>query len=652
MNAKGHRELVRDNERLRKRVAELERGAAESADAFRFLQSLLMGVPAFIARIDRDLRVRYVNQYQPGLGPEQVIGQPAFTFLAPAYHGLAREVFERVLRTGEPGQFETLGVGPHGQAAIYETHVRALPDADGLMGLCLIAFEVTAQKQREQALSESEQKLRVALEATGLGLWSWDIESGEIVWDAGMRKLHGSDTPSDLHRYIDDLVHPADRAEFAARAQHVLETGAWVSSPYRIVRPDGDVRWLLSNGRVVRAESGRAARLMGGTLDVTEPHALEEQLRQAQRMEALGNLTAGIAHNFNNMLTVIMPTLELAVRLVPAERQALLEEAAHAARRASELVRQLMTFAGQTRANERAPHPINEIIEAAASICRRAFDRRVQLTTSFEPPLARVMCNAGQIEQVLVNLLLNARDAVLDAGPGRGHIAVSVRPLAADALPEGMPGPCVAIRVRDDGVGMSEEVKSRVFEPFFTTKDVGRGTGLGLATSYAIVRDHRGTLSCTSETGAGTTFTIVLPISTESRDQVSSGAREALPGGVAMLLVDDEPSVRNAVGQVLRDAGLRVLTAASGDEALTVLGRGPAIDVVLLDRSMPDAPGETFVPRIRELAPNARVLFFTGQTIDARIAALADGIVHKPVLGEELLTAVRRALAGPTLRGA
>jgi CheY-like chemotaxis protein len=276
-------------------------------------------------------------------------------------------------------------------------------------------------------------------------------------------------------------------------------------------------------------------------------------------------------------------------------------------------------------------------------ISRRGFDRSVTLTTRYDGPKVAVACRAGEIEQVLVNLLLNARDAVQAAGRERGHVRVHVKADGCE-LPALAPEdvrPAATIEISDDGVGMSEEVRSRAFEPFFTTKPIGRGTGLGLTTSYAIVRDHQGTLTCRSVPGAGTTFTVTLPLAHEPLPASAKHAREPHARGLCALIVDDEGAVRAAVGEVLAEAGLRVLGAGGGAEALALLAQHSEVDVVLLDRSMPGGAGETFVPRMREIAPRARILFFTGQMLEPQIAALADGVVHKPVENSELLAVIR-----------
>jgi nitrogen-specific signal transduction histidine kinase len=417
------------------------------------------------------------------------------------------------------------------------------------------------------------------------------------------------------------------------------------------VSKDGSVRCLFSLGRSVTDAKGRVVKVLGGQVDVTAQRALEEQLRQSQKMEAIGSLTAGIAHNFNNMLTVILPTLELTAKLLPPERVSLLREATHAARRAAEMVHQLMTYAGQSDAHERGVHDIGAVIDASVGICTRVFEPHIALEAHHDGPPAAVVCNAVQLEQVLVNLLVNARDAVNDAQRAEGG-RVLVRSRIANVLrDDGHVQRCALIEVIDNGTGMSEAVRARVFEPFFTTKAHGRGTGLGLAMSFAIVRDLGGTLSCESSPGVGTTFTILLPVTSEPLSRPKSNAPLTMPAGHRVLIVDDEQAVRMTLQYVLADAGLSVVSAESGKLALELLRtRAAEIDVVLLDRSMPGGPGESFVPAIRELAPHARIIFLSGGTVDGRLAAMVDAVVPKPVTGPALLDAIHQVFEANAVR--
>ena len=633
--------LAAHNQALLERIAELERAVTRNAEDAELLRGLLAAVPAFIIHVDGALRVRFVNRYQPGLTPETVLGRSAFDFVAPGDHERSRAFIEQVRATGAVVSYPTIGTGPHGRPAHYETYVAPVREPDGSTGVVMVAVDVSAQVAREQALRESEARLGVALEATGIGLWSWAVETGELWWDERMSALHGSRAVM-LDEYIERFVHLDDRDAFRARARRMRESGIWEPFAYRIVRQDGSARWLTSRGRVERGPQGQVAKIVGGTLDITEQRLLEEQLRQSQKMEAVGSLTAGIAHNFNNMLSVIMPTLDIAARVLPPERAPLLKDASHAARRAAEMVQQLMTYAGQSFTHERRPVALSDVVEAAVGICRRVFDRRVQLDVSYDGPAPAVRCSPIQIEQVLVNLLLNARDAVLDAKPERGLVSIRVRAQATALPPEQPGGPArdaVTVEVEDDGVGMSPEVRARAFEPFFSTKPAGHGTGLGLATSFAIARDHGGTLDCHSVVGAGTTFTLRLPTTTERpvrSDRPPARSSVAL-ARLRVLLVDDDAAVRATIERILSEADLSVIAAGDGEAGVALLEANPDVHVVLLDRSMPGGAGETFIPRLRAAAPRAKIVFLSGQFVEPQVAALADGVLPKPASAEALL---------------
>jgi PAS domain S-box-containing protein len=639
--------LRRENADLKARLEgrEASRGPLTAA----FLESVLAAVPAFVMRFDAETRILYINRIQPGMKMEEVLGRSMFDFIHPHDHALARATIERVLATGVPGRYDNVATGPNGGLAFYESYVSPIRDGDALGG-CLIAFEVTAHRSRQLALEESQRQLRLALDAGGVGLWTWDVVTGQVFWDERMRAMTGQEVGVDMPRYLAEIVHPDDRARVEAAASHILETGQWAAEVHRILRPDGAVRWMMSNGDVVR-EEGKVVRILGCNIDITEHRQLEEQMRHAQKLEATGQLTSGIAHNFNNLLSVILPALELVSPVAPESLNEVVVEATRAARRAAELVSQLMTFAGQRRVPPRRPEPVAGLVERAVAICRSTFDRRIELDAKMPLAPLQVDCDPGAMDQVLVNLMLNARDALRSVRDRPARVTVDVATVAAPASdgPGGERRPGLAagggaffrIRVSDNGVGMTEEVRRRMFEPFFTTKPVGQGTGLGLSTSYAIVREHGGTIECESEVGRGTRCSVLLPLHEGPRRARGTTPGPAVPrAGVHVLLIEDEAPIRKVVRRLLESVGHRVTAVAGTQEALARLGELGDVGVVLLDRSMPDGLGETIIPDLRRRLPAARVLLFTGQDVEPEVEALADGVLAKPTTSEDLLKAV------------
>lgn len=498
-------------EALRRRVAELEAALAESKSASSLLESVLQAVPAFITKLDPDLNIEFLNRYQPGHTPEDVVGRSVFDYMAPADREVVRRHIGLARTTGEIVSYTLhAAVGPHGAPASYLTRVAPVREPDGRVGACLAFVDTTEQHRRENELRETRENLKWALEATGFGLWAWDVATNTMFWDERMLALHGClHAPNPPVSYIDELVHPDDRASARLAFDQTTTTGVFHQEPYRVVCPNGTVRWLFTTGRVLKDEQGNPFKIMGGTLDTTRQRQLEEQVHKGQRMDALAKLTAGVAHNFNNMLAVIVPILELATSMVPESFQPMMNDGSRAASRSVELVRQLMTYAAPSQVSVRTRNEVRSIVEEAAGLSRHAFHASTELSIDLPDLPIFVECDSGQLEQVLVNLLLNARDAISTQGERRGRVVVTARIVENPAQGEGAH---VRIDVTDNGSGMPEPVRARMFEPFFTTKAVGKGTGLGLATSYAIVRDHGGVLSCESTFGIGSCFTVSLPV--------------------------------------------------------------------------------------------------------------------------------------------
>jgi two-component system cell cycle sensor histidine kinase/response regulator CckA len=505
-----------------------------------------------------------------------------------------------------------------------------------------------AEHELQESRAESEEKVRMAVDAAGVGLWTWDPARDELVWDAALSAIFGwpaGTYPTTRDGYF-ALIHPDDRERAAVRLADGMTAGRW-EDEYRVFRADGAVRWVMAKKSILR--DGERTRVIGAVIDVTERRERDEKLRQAQKLEAVGQLTAGIAHNFNNMLMGVIPNLDLARRRAPAELLPLLESASHSARRAADLVSQLMTYAGRNRPAVQVAEDVTALVWRAVDLCRTTFDRRIAFDETYHPG-AGARVDASQIEQAVLNVLINARDALESTQVAVPRISVSIAIVRAGASElAGHDGDHVVLRIGDNGKGMDAATVAHVYEPFFTTKDVGKGTGLGLATTHAIVREHGGFITCESVRGEGTTFRLYLPYEVVvPRTEPPVHERAPLRGTETVLVVDDEPGIRHVVSLMLRSAGYVAREAASGSEALALLGdRALAAEValVLLDVSMPGLPRGEIRSRLRELT-RARLVYFTGNALDPADAEAADAVLQKPVTADRLLGTIRRVLDG------
>jgi PAS domain S-box-containing protein len=533
-----------------------------------------------------------------------------------------------------------------GEARYVHSVLAPIRMGDGIVGTLGVNIDVTELRRALSALRESEAKLRMAVDAAGVGLWSWDPVRDEVVWEPALSAIFGLPTgasPAGREGYL-ALVHPDDRGRAAAKIAEGVASGRW-EDEYRIVRADGAVRWVLAKGIVIG--EGETTRIVGAVIDVTERRLRDEQLRQSQKLEAVGQLTAGIAHNFNNMLMGVLPNLELATQRAPHDLLSLLDTATQSARRAAELVRKLMTYTGRGRPAARTVEEVGALVGHAVDLCRTTFDRRIAFEQEYETG-ARARVDATQVEQAVVNVLINARDALdgphLDAP--KVDVSVGVVVAGADEI-GGQEGDHVRIRIRDNGSGMDAATAARIYEPFFTTKGAGKGTGLGLATTHAILREHGGFVTCESARGKGTTFSLYLPRDPSPLTRGRTAPeRSRTRGTETILVVDDEPPVRRVVSTILRSAGYVAHEAGSGTEALALLADrdfAGRVALVLLDVSMPGLSRHELRSRLRELT-RARVVYFTGYALDAADADADDAVLQKPATEDEILRTVRRMI--------
>lgn len=487
------------------------------------------------------------------------------------------------------------------------------------------------RQQRLRELEVSDERLQFAMESAHVGVWDIDNVSGSVRWSPIMEEQHGA-LPGSFDGTLDGLiglVHPDDREAVFTTIQRAARQGQDYSLHYRTVHEDSGVRWLRGEGRFVLNGDGSALRGSGISLDITEQLALQEQDQQAQKMEAIGRLAGGVAHDFNNLLTVILSYTELLLASQQADdaNQPDLLEIQRAGMRAAELTRQLLTFSRRS-VIEPLVLDVNEVISSLLPMLTRLIGEDIKVVTFLNSGAARIRADRGQMEQVIVNLAVNARDAMLNGGTLR--IESGVVELNEEYAAQhfgAKPGPYVVLTVTDTGAGIADDVLKHVFEPFFTTKATGEGTGLGLATVHGIVSQSGGSIGVHSEVGRGTSFKVFLPLVTSGGEPVLADSRagrlttpiQVMPRGgtETILVVEDSAPLRAVTRRLLEEVGYTVIVASNATEAQARFQLTPAIALVLSDVVMPGGNGPDLVAKLRLVRPNIRVIFMSGYSEEA-----------------------------------
>jgi PAS domain S-box-containing protein len=523
-------------------------------------------------------------------------------------------------------------------------------------GLLLAAAVTHERETATTALRERDAQLRVALDAARMGVWFWSATENRLTWDDTLRRMYGLGPGDQVTGYHDFLsrVHPDDRGFVESSVRRALAEGGRLDYEFRIVLPDGQVRWVADLGSVVSDPEGKPIGLTGTCQDVTDRRTAEEQLRLAHKMESVGRLAGGVAHEANNQMSVVMSAADfiLARPDLPAAVRADAGHIRRAAERTAAVTAQLLAF---SRRQVLRPQVINlnEVLERFRPVLQRTLGEDCPVSLLLEPALGPVRADPGQLEQVLLNLAINARDAM----PRGGRLTLET---ATVELNEGSPlrtgvrvrpGRYAQVAVSDSGHGMDQATLAHAFEPFFTTKGVGQGTGLGLATVYGIIKQSDGYVWAESQPGHGTTIKIYLPM-TAPAPEAAPVTRSVSPraSGELVLVVEDEEQVRTVAARALTEAGYRVLVAESGARALEIVslnGNRPAL--ALVDVVMPGISGSELAAELARTMPGTRVLFTSGYT-DGEI--LRRGLLEpgaaflaKPFSPEALVRAVHDALA-------
>jgi PAS domain S-box-containing protein len=624
------------------------------------LQRVLGSVSAYLWSAEFDAAGRpQARYYSPSV--ERVTGRPAEFFLPGHERWLStvrpedkRQVQERYhgLLAGAIDQDENeyRMLRPDGSAVWVHSSIRVQKLPDGGRRLDGVVLDVTERRRAEEAAHSSEERFGAVVEqiADGVALVRDD---GTIVYVSRTAAAALGYAPEELAgQTFFGLIHPDDHARCGDLGVRLLERpGLPITAEVRCRHKDES--WRLIEGTAKNRIDDPAVRAVVVTFrDVTERRAMEGKLRQSQKMDAVGQLAGGIAHDFNNLLTAVLGNLSLLVSGLPGSdpNREFAAAAERAAQRAATLTGQLLGFARQTVLRPRSLS-LNTTADEVLAMLRRTIDPRICLEAHRAADLGTVEADPGQMSQVLLNLCLNARDAM----PEGGRLTIETANVMVEEGRErqqlgARPGPFVRLRVSDTGCGIPAEVRERIFEPFFTTKGPGKGTGLGLAMVFGIVQQHRGWVECASEVGRGTCFDVYLPRVPAAAEAPAAAPAPPAAGRETVLLVDDEEMIRKLGGAILRRYGYEVLLAEDGQRAVEVYRDQHArIDLVILDLTMPRLSGRDAFRRLLEVNPAVRVLFASGYSAEQLTDAdqrKALGFVNKPYRPEELARVVRTVL--------
>ena len=542
-----------------------------------------------------------------------------------------------------------------------EEQVRLLEELAGDLSFALGNFEKERQRERaEERLAASESRFRSLIDNSSDLITIID-ESGKIQYQSpSLQRLLGYEPEQRVGRSVFELIHPGDvgRVEQALRLA-VTAGNRQETVVCRLQHRDGSWRVLETVGSNMLAAAGVGGIVLNSR-DITERQELEAQLRQAQKMEAVGQLAGGIAHDFNNLLTVVLANADLVVAALP-DRPEIAEELHDlhaAARRGQAMIRNLMGFS-RRRGVEVEPLALGELVGSVTETLRRVLPESVEVRFAAAEPAPSVLADPGAIEQMLLNLATNSRDAMPNGGQLRLEVAREVIPARASREPAWLkPVDYVVVRIADTGTGMDEETRVRVFEPFFTTKPAGKGTGLGMPMVYGLMKQHGGYVLVDSELGRGTTVRLLFPAAAAAAPPAGGAAAvegsraEAAGVGRTILVVEDEEALRRAARRILERAGYGVLVAEDGEEALEVLTSRPGeVDLVFTDMIMPKLGGRGLFERVQaEIGP---VRFLVASGYAGREVREDHGLpahvpfINKPWTLDELVTRVSEALEMP-----
>jgi PAS domain S-box-containing protein len=609
----------------------------------------------FVVIIGPDYRFQYVNHVAPGLTPEDLIGKRTpFDFVSPEHHPAMRAAYERAFCDGRPQAYDTYVPLVD---RWFSTIVGPIVEDGKVLACSLLTRDITEGMRAIQAVRQNEQRLELAIEGSEVGIFEIDLATRKPYFSPRVHEMLGLRDQASLNEHLDAFtaqVHSDDRERASAAFEHAVRTDEPFDQIYRIRTASGEERWLRGRGRTVR--DGATQRFSGFVADVTEQvradterRKLEERVQHVHRLETLGTVASGIAHEFNNLLVPMLGNAEHARAALAAGRPITeeIDELVQAGHRARDLVARILVFS--------RPHvavsgqiDVVAVVREATALVRASLPPTLELVCRLPANRPLIAGDDGQLHQTIVNLCTNARQA---SGNRAGRIQVIVEPTSIEAADarrlEIAAGAVLKLTVADDGPGIAADVIGRVFDPFFTTQPVGEGTGLGLWIVHQIVRAQCGAITVTSTPGHGARFELWVPMLGDRDARVHEPqAAKPLPSEPRRILfVEDEAQVRSITTRTLRAMAHNVVAVDSAETALRQIAADPtAFDLVLTDQSMPGLTGVGLASRLATLAPGLPIVIITGLGgFTGTLPANVIEVVAKPWTRDELAAAVAKA---------
>lgn len=620
--------------------------------------------PVIFAIIDENLKFLQVNEQVAKADGLPVLAHNGKSLqeIFPYFASRLEPHIRKVISSGETiSDLEVSGELPSEPNVSHHWLISIFPirSHSGRIVAGTIGADISGRKASRQVLSASEERFRIAAQSASDLVYEWKIPTGEIDWFGDIDERLGY-SPGELQRTAEGrkkLIHPEDVERVTQAIEYHLRTRQPFFEEYRVVKKDGTFLHWTDSGTALWDSAGNAYKWIGVNTDVTERRSLEEQLRQSQKMEAVGRLAGGVAHDFNNLLSVILGYSEILMRKLgptsPFKKE--VEEIKKAGNRATRLTRQLLAFS-RKQVLELKVLDLNSSVSEMDKLLRRLIGEDIELISSLESLPCMVKADPGQLEQVIMNLVVNARDAM----PKGGRLTLKTGRIEFhEAAIFGQikipPGRYAILYVSDTGCGMDAETLSKIFEPFFTTKMEGKGTGLGLSMVYGIVTQSGGYIRVSSQKNHGSMFSIYLPeVEAPLEPKVAKTLSNSSHGGSeTIMVVEDEDVVRKLINEILKVGGYHILEARDGDEAVQLAkNEQNHIQLVITDVVMPRMSGSELVKKLKDFNPQLRVLYMSGHLDDAIVqhgsTEARSAFLQKPFTTHGLNSKVRELLDSPS----